>query len=131
MKEKPSFREANQVLFDGLDREYVNAKSRSRSAADWLSGKGSPVYLEVSADYLQAQERSAAVSTEEVSTEAVSAAAVPTAAVTGAVVQTAQNQPMTEEKLLRQMKKTGNSPFYFENLEIILEGNCFWPGAGF
>lgn len=131
LKEKPSFREANQVLFDRLDREYVNAKKQEPISGRLVVREGEPVYLEVSADYLQAQERSAAVSTEEVSTEAVSAAAVPTAAVTGAVVQTAQNQPMTEEKLLRQMKKTGNSPFYFENLEIILEGNCFLPVQAF
>ena len=43
------------------------------------------------------------------------------------VVQTAQNQPMTEEKLLKQIQKTGGSPFYFEELTGQAEGSCFLP----
>ena len=38
--------------------------------------------------------------------------------VTGAVVEKAQNQPMTEEKLRKQISKTGATPFEFEYLDI-------------
>ena len=34
---------------------------------------------------------------------------------------------MGEEKLLKQLNKTGNTPFYFENLTAEIEGNCFVP----
>ena len=34
---------------------------------------------------------------------------------------------MTEEKLEKQMRKTGNTPFFFEKLECYLEGNLFLP----
>ncbi len=55
------------------------------------------------------------------------AAQNPYVEVNGAEVQTAQNQPMGEEKLLKQLNKTGNTPFYFENLTAEIEGNCFVP----
>lgn len=45
----------------------------------------------------------------------------------GAVVQTAQNQPVQEERIRRQMLKTGNTPYVFEKLDVVLEGNCFLP----
>lgn len=114
LKEKPSFREANQALFDRLDREYVNAKKQEAIRGSLVVREGEPVSLEVSVCGCQecgAQGRTASV----------------LAAVTGDIVQTAQSQPMTEEKLRKQMNKTGNSPFYFEALDIILEGSCFLP----
>lgn len=49
------------------------------------------------------------------------------AAVAGEIVQTAQNQPVTEEKVRKQLDKTGNTPFYFENLDIKIMGNIFLP----
>ena len=49
------------------------------------------------------------------------------ASVTGELVQTAQNQPATEEKVRKQIDKTGNTPFYFDNLDIKIKGNVFLP----
>ena len=43
----------------------------------------------------------------------------------GAAVQTAQNQPIQEERIRRQMLKTGNSSYAFEKLDIVLKGSCF------
>lgn len=45
----------------------------------------------------------------------------------GAAVQTAQNQPIQEERIRRQMLKTGNSSYAFEKLDIVLKGSCFLP----
>ncbi len=39
----------------------------------------------------------------------------------------AQNQPLTEEKVRKQMEKTGNSSFRFENLKIDIEDGVFLP----
>ncbi len=40
---------------------------------------------------------------------------------------TALNQPMSEEKVLKQLNKTGNTSFLFENLEAEIIGNVFVP----
>lgn len=45
----------------------------------------------------------------------------------GSEAQEAQNQPVTEERLRKQMQKTGNTPFVFEKLDIYLKGNVFLP----
>lgn len=45
----------------------------------------------------------------------------------GAIPSIAQKQPLTEEKVRKQMEKTGNTPFVFEHLEIQLEEGCFVP----
>ena len=48
---------------------------------------------------------------------------------TGEVVQRAQNQPISQETVLDKMKKTGNTPFVFETLELEMEENIFLPVA--
>lgn len=97
--EKPAFRETDQSLFEYLDKEYVNRKKQKPVDGKLIVREGEPTVLCLG---------------EEI-------------AVTGSVAQTAQNQPMTEEKLRRQLNKTGNSSFYFRQLEIDLAGICFLP----
>ncbi len=42
--------------------------------------------------------------------------------------QEARNAPLTEEKIISQLSKTGNEPFYFENIEVDLrKDNIFIP----
>ncbi len=50
-----------------------------------------------------------------------------TCVVDGDVLQEAQNRPVTEEDIQKQMYKTKDSPFEFELLEITLEGSGFIP----
>lgn len=45
----------------------------------------------------------------------------------GAVVQNAVKQPLSEARILEQMKKTGNSIFEFEEMSVCLKGDCFVP----
>ena len=47
--------------------------------------------------------------------------------VTGEVAQKAVNQPMDAERVAKQMRKTGNTPFEFEELRVELDGNLFVP----
>ncbi len=42
-------------------------------------------------------------------------------------IQKAQKQPLTEERVRSQMEKTGNTPFYFEHLDIIMDEDIFLP----
>ena len=41
----------------------------------------------------------------------------------------AQKQPITKDVILSKMQKTGNTPFVFENLEILLDEGLFLPMA--
>lgn len=104
LREKPAFREANQTLFDRLDETYVNRKKQEPVRGRVTVHEGKPLHLE-----MEAADRQIKVS------------------VCGADAQTAQNQPLSEERLLKQMNKTGNAPFYFEELTADLAGNCFVP----
>lgn len=47
--------------------------------------------------------------------------------VTGDYPVQALKQPMDEERIQKQMYKTGNTPFVFQNLEIQMEGELFVP----
>ncbi len=47
--------------------------------------------------------------------------------VTGGMVQAAKNQPMTEEKIRKQIEKTGNTGFVFEDLLIDTDNDSFIP----
>lgn len=114
LKEKPAFREGNQALFDRLDREYVEKKKQEPLSGHVVVKEGEPLKLSLWCS-----------ESERLLEEA--AGQNPYVEVTGAEVQTAQNQPMGEDKLLKQLNKTGNTPFYFENLTAEIEGNCFVP----
>ncbi len=45
--------------------------------------------------------------------------------VEGEIVQEAKKQPLTAEKIEKQIKKAGNTPFYFEELEVITKEDVF------
>ncbi|ADL04813.1 peptidase U32 [[Clostridium] saccharolyticum WM1] len=101
-KEKPAFREGNQQLFDYLDKNYVEIQWKEPAAGTVFLEEGKNAFLQLSACGHHAS-------------------------VTGELVQTAQNQPATEEKVRKQIDKTGNTPFYFDNLDIKIKGNVFLP----
>lgn len=47
--------------------------------------------------------------------------------VTGEKPQQAEKRPVEEEAVRRQLMKTGNTPFVFEELEVLLEEKLFYP----
>lgn len=109
-KEKPAFREGNQELFDYLDRTYVD-----RLLQEPVRGR---VFLEPG----QAAElRLECVTADKEHGNPVSVT------VFGQTVQEALNQPMAKEKVAKQLEKTGNTPFFFAELELQLIGNVFLP----
>ncbi len=102
LKEKPEFREGNQKLFDYLDRTYVEAELKEPVRGHVILETGKPSVMTLSC------------SGAEVT-------------VKGQAPQAAQKQPMTEEKVLKQLNKTGNTPFIFEHLSAELKGEMFLP----
>ena len=107
LKEKPAFRQGNQELFDYLDAAYVNAELKEPVTGSLVVEEGKPVSLVLSC--IDPDGENVTVQTE------------------GTVVMTAQNQPMTEDKLRKQIQKTGNTPFQFTDLTISTVGNVFLP----
>ena len=45
----------------------------------------------------------------------------------GAVVEEAKKKPLSHDDILKQLKKCGNSGFYFEETEIIADPDIFIP----
>lgn len=109
LKEKPAFREGNQKLFDYLDKTYVEAELKESINGRAVLEEGKPSELELSLAGVCPDGSLAQVRVE------------------GQMPQKAQNQPLTEDKILKQMGKTGNTPFAFANLEVELKGNLFMP----
>lgn len=107
LKEKPSFRESNSMLFTYLDETYVNTPIQKPIKGYGWFKTGQPAGL-----FLEA--------------EGMDGAAVSVHA-EGALVQEAVKQPMTREKIIKQLEKTGNTQFYFQELDVQAEGNVFLP----
>ena len=50
-----------------------------------------------------------------------------TVTVCGDTVEQAQKRPLTQDDVMKQLNKTGNSMFYFDNLEITMDSSVFIP----
>ncbi len=109
LKEKPAFREGNQQLFDYLDRTYVEAERKEPIEGKVILRENAPTQLILTAEGLGKDGSALRVCAE------------------GPEAQSARSQPVTEEKLLKQMGKTGGTPFVFRRLEAELEGAPFLP----
>lgn len=104
LKERPSFREGNQEFFQYLDETYVN-----HSLKEPIGGEGW---------FKAGQEAKFTLCSLNPPCQVT---------VLGEVVQAASTQPVTEEKLRKQLGKTGNTPFYFQDLRVQAEGEIFLP----
>lgn len=102
LKERPEFREANQQLFDYLDKTYVEKELKEAVTGHVELEKGAPASFTLIRGALRVR-------------------------VTGQEPQAAKSQPMAEEKVLKQLNRTGNTPFYFESLTADIKGSLFMP----
>lgn len=102
LKEKPAFRQENRELYDYLDQTYVESVLKEPVTGVVIAEEGKPLSITLKTN----------------DTEIT---------VKGAIVQSAKNQPMTEEKIAKQIGKTGSTPFDFADLHIETVGNCFMP----
>ena len=102
LKEKPTFRETNQELFDFLDKTYVETQSQIGIEGKAYFETGNAAVLTLSYDGVEVT-------------------------VSGEVVQQAKNQPLTQERVEAQLKKSGNSSFYWKILEVKIKGDIFLP----
>lgn len=102
LKEKPEFRETNKELFDFLDREYVETEKKEPVEGYAYLAEGLPSVLTLTCGDISVT-------------------------VSGQEPQAAKNQPMTREKVIRQLGKTGATAFEFTELEAEVCGARFLP----
>ena len=103
-----SFRQENRELYQYLDKTYVKAEVKEPVQGFARVCEGEPLQLTLQyEDPLTGESRMAGG--------------------IGAVVQTAVKQPMSKERIEKQLGKTGNTPYYFENLEVETGGSPFVP----
>lgn len=106
--EKPAFRQENRELYQYLDKTYVEAEVKEPVQGFARVCEGEPLQLTLQyEDPLTGESRMAGG--------------------IGAVVQTAVKHPMSKERIEKQLGKTGNTPYYFENLEVETGGSPFVP----
>lgn len=102
LKEKPEFRETNKELFDFLNREYVETEKKEPVEGYAYLAEGLPSVLTLTCGDISVT-------------------------VSGQEPQAAKNQPMTREKVIRQLGKTGATAFEFTELEAEVCGALFLP----
>ena len=106
LKKKPEFRESNTALFNRLEEQYVRQEKKIPVTGEAVIKAGEPMRLTAGLG-----EGEDAVRVE----------------VTGAVPEKAASRSASEEETLTRLRKTGDTPFVFENLELTLEPGLFLP----
>lgn len=104
-KEKPAFRQGNQELFEELDRLYIETEKKEPVKGRLQVKEGEELALTL---WMKGRKEKPVQ-------------------VTGPKAQSAVNQPITEERLEKQLRKTGNTPFLWDSLEIELKSRVFVP----
>ena len=100
--EKPNHAKGNEALWADIRGRYIQTESKEKIKGKLILFKDFPAKMEVSLGKL-----------------AVS--------VSGDIVQPAQRQPLSREKVESSIKKTGNTPYEFETLQIEMEPDVFLP----
>ncbi len=102
--EKPSYEKSNEALHQQIEKQYVGVKNQLPISGTLLMTKGQALEF-----YVNSGETHAYVSLGE--------------------VQEAKNKPLEETDVRERMNKTGESPFYFESLEISMDKDIFVPNG--
>ena len=134
---KPDSREkrAYETRIAGLRRDYVEAEKKIPVAGTLYAAAGQPMRLKITAAGEECGVIRAENSPEDAEKRA-GAQSVPEDAEKGAGTsvtvygdspQAPRSRPMEAEQLLRQLQKTGNTPFEWKELKIRTEGPLFVP----
>ena len=100
--EKPNHAKGNETLQEEIRQNYVRTQIKEKIKGNLRLSKEFPAKIEVSYG--------------DVSVRAE-----------GEIPQTAQKQPLTREKVEGSLRKTGNTPYEFSELEIEMEDDLFLP----
>jgi len=114
----PVYRMKNEYLLNQINQKYVMTDNRIRLCASLSVAIGNPIELVV---YTGAECGYNNIDSFEnpYGKNAVS--------VSGPIIEPAKNQGATKEQLIKSLKKTGQTEFVFDKIDIELEDNCFVP----
>ena len=113
------YRTKNESLLNELKERYVEGKVQLPVKAEFTAIPGQPASLSVK---LVAHEKSSLTPGADMENTREICVTV-----AGDEVMTAQNQPVTEEKIKVQLLKTGESEFFFEELSVFTTDSTFLP----
>lgn len=99
---KPNHAKGNEALQEKVRTDFCNQEKKEKINGNLIVSQNSPAKLEVTFGGTKFT-------------------------ATGDVVQAALKQPLSLEKVRENMEKTGNTPFAFEKLDILMEGAVFLP----
>lgn len=102
--EKPSYEKSNDALHQRIERTFVGQKHQIPVSGALFMHKGQALEF-----YVNSEAHHAYVSFGE--------------------VQEAKNKPLSADDVRERMNKTGESPFYFENMEIQMDADVFVPNG--
>ncbi|MBR2403125.1 MAG: U32 family peptidase [Lachnospiraceae bacterium] len=102
--DNPAYSEVSQALLDQIGEQYLTKLKQLPVTAYLYMSVGMPLSLTI------VHEESGVSVTVE-----------------GNVVDEAKNQPLSEENVIKQLTKTGNTDFCLKQIDIQMEGNCFCP----
>ena len=100
--DKPSHTKGNEALWEEIKERYVRSEKKEKINGNLRLKKDFPAKLEITWNDVR-------ISAD------------------GDVVQAALKQPLTEEKVSASIKKTGNTPYEFEKLDIDMDDDIFLP----
>lgn len=100
---KPGYATGDEEEFDWIKDNYLNKKRQLSISGKLIANAGQPLTLEV-------WDEKDTVFTAE-----------------GNIVEKARNRAVTEDEIRRQLEKTGNTPFHFGSISVIMSGDVFIP----
>lgn len=100
--ESASHNKSEGVLQDNIRREYVETELKEKIKGKLILNKECPAKIEVQYGKIKVSYQ-------------------------GDMVLVAQNRPLTKEVVTEKITKTGNTPFVFEKLEVIMDDDIFMP----
>lgn len=102
--EKPSYEKSNEVLHQQIEKKYVGTKSQIPVIGTLIMTKGQSLEF-----YVNSEQYHSYVSLGQ--------------------VQEAKNKPLEIADVRERMNKTGETPFYFKELEIHMDSDIFVPNG--
>lgn len=123
----PVYRTKNDQLLTELKEQYLTTTVQMPVKGILTAKVGVPLSLTVSVQAGLPANDSASVMLTLQATQKSESKRFQEVTVTGEPVDMAKNQPVTKEKLREQLNKTGESEFYFTDLQIDCEEHIFVP----
>lgn len=102
--EKPSYEKSNEALHQEIEKKYVGVKNQLPIQGTLLITKGQALEFYVNHEDVHAY-------------------------VSLGLAQEAKNKPLEEADVRDRINKTGETPFYFEHLEISMDSDVFVPNG--